>query len=577
MATGKSRNTSVDVNKNALVQGISTDTYINRLSVALKGGYIWIDEQREILMSTPLLSEMLRVIYEAGERSAIRLISDMGHNSGARWARNDLKRNKLANSNSILEAIYYVAQLCGLVGYGELRLASRSVDGEGGQEITLHLHSGVEVEACLMGGRIGTKCCYLTVAFISGYMNEIFSNDFEFFEESCKSEGHDFCRIIGRPKILGSLLRVHSENALELSNQSRKGVDASLDDGGLAQNLSIIGVGGGLKEIYRRLAIAAPTTATLLLHGETGVGKEVFAREAHRLSGRSGDFVSFNGGALPDTLVESELFGVEKGAFSGADRARVGRFERADNGTLFIDEVASLSLSAQVKLLRVIQEGEIERLGGIKTTKINVRLICASNVDLQEAVRLGNFRQDLYFRISTLKLVIPALRERRQDIPELVNYYLNFFSRKYARSGLQFSDEFLQALLNYDYPGNVRELASIVEASAIMAPDHGVMDLSQIAYNFPGLSNCALSLGSSRKNMEVKNPENVESEWLTIAERFLDHGVTVEDVQSVMLVAALRNTGNNITKAAKLLGVSRRQLSYLINKPQVSTRFGGRS
>lgn len=549
-----------------LTHGILTDTYIQRLSVASKGGYVWIDEHREILMSVKMFSEMLRLIYDVHGSNGGEVIYEMGRRAGARWAQVDLKKKGVGGARTFSEAIYYIAQLCGLVGYGEIRLDPDLSVEEYPYEMALHLHGSVEVDACLLGDLPKTKCCRITTGFVSGYMSEFFSRNFEFNEIFCRGEGHGFCKIFGRERTSikhNALFDDRSFGAATMSHESRGPLIYTEIDG--AQ--PIIGNSKGLRDVYQRLVKAAPTSAAILIQGETGVGKEIFAREAHRLSGRSGNFVAFNGGALPDSLVESELFGVDKGAFSGADRVREGRFERANNGTLFIDEVANLSPSAQVKLLRAIQEGEIEHLGGSRPIKIDARIVCASNVDLLGAVQAGAFREDLYFRISTLKLNIPPLRERRQDVMELLDYHLYYYSNKYNKGGLSLADDARRALLNYDYPGNVRELASIVEAAVVMADSSGILDLLLFSTNLPRLNDCAISL---RKRISGAghddNSGNPQEGWRVIARQLVEEGVTVSNIESEMIAAALEDVGGNITKAAKKLGLTRRQLSYLSNK-----------
>lgn len=552
-----------------LAAGISTDTYVQRISLAEKGGYIWIDEQREILMSLPMFTDMLHALYNAWGNEASAIIFDIGKRSGMRWATNDRGKATITGPSTVEDAFYYLAQLCGLVGYGELRLPSKVLEKNQSHEIELHLHNSVEVDAHLKGDFPQGRCCWLTTGFVSGYMSTFFSMPATFEEVFCRSEGHSFCKIIGHIPTLANK-KLSRPLVADASYSSRSNVLttlASLDSDNNYDRVAIVGHDKGLKGVYKRLKMVAPTTASVLIHGESGVGKEMFARELHRLSGRSGDFVAINGGALPDSLVESELFGVERGAFSGADRSRLGRFERADGGTLFLDEVASLSLAAQVKLLRAIQEGEIERLGGTRPTKVNVRIVCASNVDLREAVDAGQFRQDLYFRLSTLTLLIPPLRERRQDIPLLVNYYLSYYSDKYSKDAPKITDELYQALLNYSYPGNVRELASIVESAIILTGENDALEISTVAPTYPGLVECSISLKGGRpKSYKTGTGSKLEETWRTFAYQLVSKGATMRDVESAMVAAALEETNGNITQASRLIGVSRRQLSYWLNK-----------
>ena len=233
----------------------------------------------------------------------------------------------------------------------------------------------------------------------------------------------------------------------------------------------VTGISPGFRAAYDLLKQAAGSNITVLLQGETGVGKEVFARSLHEMSSRSGKpFVAVNCAAIPHELVESELFGVEKGAFTGALVSRPGRFERADGGTLFLDEIGDLPASAQAKLLRVLQEGEIERLGDQKTRKINVRLVAATNANLQDQVKEGRFRSDLYYRLNAYQILIPPLRERKQDIPLLAKHFLARHTAVHGKKLRGFTDKAKRALLGYPWPGNIRELQNTVERGVILAP-----------------------------------------------------------------------------------------------------------
>lgn len=548
--------------------GINTNSYVDRISLAHKGGYIWIDTQREVFMSLPMFSDLLSAIKEAGDSDTSATIFEIGRRAGMRWAANDDNRKAINEISNPINAYYLVAQLCGLAGYGELRLAPTSDSQEGSPAIRFHLYGSAEVEAHLLGESRPIKCCWLTTGFLSGYMSTVFSRPIYFVEEFCSAEGHHFCQLTNQG--LDPLHKIESSPPGLVSHiEDNDALAASKQEESNGQDYSggLIGKDGGLRYVYDRLKLAAPTMASVLVQGESGVGKELFARELHRLSGRKGAFVALNCGALPDTLAEAELFGVEKGAFSSADRSRPGRFERAHEGTLFLDEIAGLSPAVQVKLLRVLQEGEIERLGGTRTTKVDVRIVSASNVDLSEAVTLGQFRHDLYYRITTIKLLIPPLRGRRQDISSLINYYVRFYSNKYKKCIPIITNELYQALLTYHYPGNVRELASIIESAMILTPEQETLELSSVYSNFPELKVSGISLKPNQS--EGPPAHTVDSTKLPlekIANKLISDKASMSDIQAAMIVAALRETNGNITRASRLIGVSRRQLSYWLNK-----------
>jgi DNA-binding NtrC family response regulator len=297
-----------------------------------------------------------------------------------------------------------------------------------------------------------------------------------------------------------------------------------------------------MQEVLATVERVAPTNATVLLGGESGVGKDLIARAIHEKSRRaSGPFLKINSTAIPENLLESELFGFEKGAFTGAVASKPGKFELADKGTLFLDEIGDVPPATQVKLLRVLQEREFERLGGTKTVKVDVRLIAATNKDLRQALEQGTFREDLYYRLNVVPIDIAPLRERREDIPDLVKL---FISRCDAESGNEvegITPPALQMLVNYHWPGNVRELQNIVERA------------------------CALSKGSQ---LEVEDIHlDIRPGKLGNGEGgFLPAGVTLEQWEDEMVQEALRRAHGNKSQAARLLGLSRNALRYRLSK-----------
>jgi formate hydrogenlyase transcriptional activator len=232
----------------------------------------------------------------------------------------------------------------------------------------------------------------------------------------------------------------------------------------------IIGQSAKVRELLRKIEQVAPTDSSVLIRGETGTGKELLARAVHDRSKRKDRaLVKVNCGSIPSGLVESEIFGHEKGAFTGAIQQRIGRFELANGGTIFLDEVTELPLDTQVKLLRVLQEGEFERVGSSKTIKVDVRVIAASNRDLNEVVRKGSFRADLYYRLNVFPLESPSLRERKSDIPLLVNFFLSRFGKKLGKDVRGVAQKSMESLTSYSWPGNVRELQNVIERALVLA------------------------------------------------------------------------------------------------------------
>jgi DNA-binding NtrC family response regulator len=294
----------------------------------------------------------------------------------------------------------------------------------------------------------------------------------------------------------------------------------------------------------------APTNSTVLLGGESGVGKDLIARAIHEHSQRaSGPFVKINSTAIPETLLESELFGYEKGAFSGASGTKQGKFELADKGTLFLDEIGDVPAAIQVKLLRVLQDREFERLGGTKTHKVDVRLVAATNRDLRAALEEGTFREDLYYRLNVVAIDIPPLRDHKEDIPTLANYFLEHYARESAKPVTGITPNAMKRLMEYHWPGNVRELQNIIERGVTLssatlsgAPGGGLLDSADIYLD-----------DSSHRS--VTNSPHV-----------LPPGMTLEQWEDETIREALRRANGNKSQAARALGLSRNALRYRLSK-----------
>jgi len=299
-----------------------------------------------------------------------------------------------------------------------------------------------------------------------------------------------------------------------------------------------------------------------LLTGETGVGKERFARALHELSNRADKpFVAVNCAALPAELIEAELFGVEKGAYTGAHAARAGRFERADGGTLLLDEVGEMPMAAQTKLLRVLQEGEIERVGGESTRKVNVRLVAATNVDLAQAVQAGRFRADLMYRLNVYPICIPPLRERKADIEPLALAMLARFCALHSKRVLGFEERALQALRQHDWPGNVRELENLVERGVILASQAGRVELEHLFPNQPDAAQTSLDAHGRLARLPSMQDDELSA-------RILDSGSSLDEIEGRVLDHAVARVRGNLSEAARLLGLTRPQLAYRLKQRQ---------
>ena len=308
----------------------------------------------------------------------------------------------------------------------------------------------------------------------------------------------------------------------------------------------IISGSSEMEEIINMAGRSARSKATVLIRGESGTGKELIAKAIHYTSPRKdGHFVPVNCAALSENLLESELFGHEKGAFTGADKQRKGRFEQADGGTIFIDEVGEISVSAQVKLLRVLQEREFERVGGNETVLVDVRVITATNQDLEKMVERGNFREDLFYRLNVISLRIPPLRDRKNDIPPLVSHFIAKYASENDKEIEDISKEAMDILMKYDYPGNVRELENAIERAVVMT--RGTIITTE---DLPIHIRIAQSeSGSIYSEMKGKSLPEI-----------------VEHLERHLVADALAKTDGNQSKAAEILGISERNLRYKLKK-----------
>ncbi len=306
----------------------------------------------------------------------------------------------------------------------------------------------------------------------------------------------------------------------------------------------IIGSSEVMKEIYDIIRKVAPTTTTVMITGETGTGKELIANAIHRNSPRSQNpFIKINCAAIPENLMESELFGFEKGAFTGAVTGKPGKFELAHKGTLFLDEVGEISREMQVKMLNVLQDHHFERVGGLKTIKVDVRLITATNRNLAQDVKDGKFREDLFYRLNVLPVHVPPLRDRKEDIHLLIDYFLDKFNRKLERSVRGMDADAMTLLERYDWPGNIRELENFLERLVLMAGGD-VISPDDIPQEWR-----STALATSLTKAEDRKP--ALKTWIKNQ---------TEEIERQMIMKVLAECGDNVTKAAKQLGLSRKGL-----------------
>ncbi|HHT9158907.1 MAG: hypothetical protein A2099_02435 [Planctomycetes bacterium GWF2_39_10] len=367
--------------------------------------------------------------------------------------------------------------------------------------------------------------------------------------EAMKKGAYDY---IAKPYEIDEL-RIIAKNAFERLALQEENARLRLEIGRLGGMGEIIGQSEAIKDVFDRIEKVGTTDVTVLIQGESGSGKELVAREIHKRSKRKNEpLIIMNCAAVPETLIESELFGHEKGAFTGATERRLGKFELANKGTIFLDEIGDMSLSTQSKLLRVLQEQKFERLGGAETLTVDVRIISATHRDLEEEIEEGRFREDLYYRIKVVNINIPSLRHRKEDIPLLANRFIQHFSEKHQKRLLSISNEAMKYLVSYNWPGNVRQLKNFIESAVVLAN-------SEI-------------INTSDLPEELKHPENN-----TVTLKNLDYNLSFRDAKKILIenferdfiTKKLEECGGNVSRAAESLDMHRQNLQQKIRELRI--------
>ncbi len=531
-------------------------------------GSIWLAESRMLLIHTASLGGLREeMMNSVGKEFTRRMFTRMGFASGKRDA--ELAR-KIRGNLTIHEAFATGPQVHMLEGLVQVIPVVYHMDVDKGEfdgefiwrnswEAAVHVNAfGPQQEAV----------CWSLIGYASGYTSAFMGRFILFKETKCMGCADEECRIVGKPveewpdaqefmpyfepeSIVSQLLELSSQ--VEMLRSSLKKY-RNLED--------MIGESPSFRQAYRLVEKAAETNVTVLLSGETGVGKERFARAIHHRSRRAHKpFVTINCAALPHDLIEAELFGVEKGAYTGATSSRAGKFERADGGTLFLDELGELPLASQAKLLRALQEGEIERLGDDRARKVDVRIVAATNVDLPEAVKAGRFRADLYYRLSVYPILVPPLRERRSDIPSMVSMMVEKFCALHEKRVAGVTDQAMQALVAYGWPGNVRELGNMIERGVILASQGDWIECQDLFPNFVLPENERVAVDRAGT---LANPGDERAS--TLCDQILHSGLSLEDIENMVLHEAVARCKGNLSGAARLLGITRPQLSYRLKR-----------
>lgn len=533
-----------------------------RLRFSPDEGRIWLDGQRMLLLHVESFGALRQELIETlGVDEARRLLTRMGYVSGLRDAELAIR---VRGERSVLDAFSVGPQLHALEGIVQVEPVRIDIDLQTSHYYGEFIwHDSSEDAAHITNYGISDEpACWMQLGYASGYTTGFVGRPILYREVQCRSMGDPHCRIIGRP--------VEEWAEADIRGEDLSFFRASVPD--THSTNTLVGRSAPFQATLQRLQQVADTDTTVLFLGETGVGKGRMADLLHELSGRrAGPLVTLNCAAVPETLLEAELFGVMKGAFTGAVASRPGKFERAHGGTLFLDEIGTMPLQAQAKLLRALQEREIERVGDTRTRNVDVRVIAATNVDLRAEVEAGRFRRDLFYRVNVFPIRLAALRERRDDIRPLVESFMDQYATRYNRSVSGLTDRAMAALLAYAFPGNIRELENMVERAVVLAGHGGRIDVhhlfdeaTQGDARLLGLARDGTLTAPFARPGGPGDPQDVD----TLVGALLDESLPFDELERRLLLAAVDRADGNLTEAARQLGLTRPQVAYRLRKYQ---------
>ncbi|WP_087575985.1 sigma-54-dependent Fis family transcriptional regulator [Sphingobium sp. CFD-1] len=576
------------------INGHRITDLLQRLMFDPARGRIWFDDRRMILLQAKFLGVLRsELIDTVGLELTRGLLARIGYLSGeddGQMAR------KLSDSNTgVIEAIATGMQFHSIEGIVTVELVKLEISEEDEHFYGEFLWRDCAEEEMhtTTYGKSQEPTCWMQAGYASGYLSAFTGKPILVREVECRSMGFPVCRVVCKHADDWEVVagedhrsdtdRDHSRHSTSVRPGDSPSLAASADeDDGYGEGTllpeSPVGDSPAFRMVMRRIARAAPTQATVFLQGESGVGKSMFARELHRMGNAKSPFVELNCAAIPEQLLESELFGAEKGAFTGATESRKGRFEAADGGTIFLDEVGLLSPGSQGKLLRVLQTGELERLGSNKTIRVDVRVIAATNEDLTEAVRTRGFREDLYYRLNVIPIMVPPLRDRKDDIPILVRRFLHKFTKKHGRSIPGISTRALHALISYPWPGNIRELENVLERGVVLADADCPIDIEHLftldsAFSEASLlglnqfGRIVLNAGGAMPEIDAAGALADNSSIASVAENaVVNQGLGLFEIEDAVVRATLKATEGNVSQAARLLKISRGQLDHRIKR-----------
>lgn len=535
-----------------------------------ENGRIWMDEQRMLLLHAGTFGDIRSELIESlGIDRARRMMMRMGFASGKADAR---ATQKLRPDMSVEERFAIGPQLHTLEGVALVEPIKFEIDIPAGHYYgEFYWHGSLEAEEHRRSYGVHSEAtCWNQIGYACGYTSEFIGKPILYKELECSGCGDEKCRIVGKPveqwedgeELLACFDAESVAETLLTLNEEVQSLKEGLQTDYQFQD--IIADAEPTKQMLEYLATAARCDVTVLMLGETGVGKEVFSQALFNSSDRRHcELVAVNCATLPRNLVESELFGVEKGAFTGAEKSRPGRFERAHGGMLFLDEVGELSDRAQAKLLRVLQTGEMERVGDTRVRKVDVRVVAATNADLEQRVKDGTFRADLYYRLNVFPILIPPLRDRPDDIPGLVAKFIRRYNAKYGKNILGLSDRAIDAMRAYQWPGNIRELENLIERGVILCVGKMMEVDSLFPDNAAFARGSTLSAGLLSANGEDECNEDV---WRQV----VGSGLSIDEIEKHILERALADSSGNASKAARLLRMTDAQFRYRVKKHEIS-------
>jgi len=547
---------------------------ISQIQFAHEDGKIWLDEQRMLLIHSAVMGSLRKeLITSLGIERARGFLMRFGYQSGMKDAE---LAHKVRPKISTAEAFLVGPQLHGIKGMVRVEPVALAFDVDKGEfygEFTWH--DSYEAEVHLQEfGLSDIPICWMLLGYASGFATYYMGRKIIFKETQCAGTGHEHCHIVGKPAeqwddqkelerclLPDSIVEELFALRYEISTLRENIVNNHPPTDELLFNS--VGQSPSFKQVCHLIQRASSSTITVLLQGETGVGKEVVARGLHQTSERADKaFIAVNCACIPPDLIEAELFGVCKGAYTGATQSREGKFERAHQGTIFLDEVIELNPRAQAALLRVLQESEMERVGDNQSRKIDVRIVAATNEDLAVAVKEGRFRADLYYRLNVYPVHIPPLRERIEDIPLLINHFLEKYHNSYNKKTLGVSDKAMQSLINYKWPGNIRELENMIERGIILTDNNRTIDMKSF---FPSLAEPTHPLNINSTG-ELASHESNENDNTQLLDQLIDGKLDLNNFEQQLLERAMEKASGNVTLAAKLLGITRPQMAYRLKK-----------